>query len=122
QGLFWSENSRWLAFYREDQRPIAPYPCQDLAAVPPAPKHRRYPMAGNAHSRVTVGIYETATANLQWLRDDIEQDVYWTNITFGPNDSVVVARVDRGQSRLELVSYDCRSGKRGSTLLQEQDA
>lgn len=122
QGLFWSEDSRWLAFYREDQRPIALYPYQDLAAVPPAPKHGRYPMAGNAHSRVTVGIYEPATGNLQWLRDDLEQDVYWTNITFGPNDSVVVARVDRGQSRLELVSYDCRSGKRGSTLLQEQDA
>src|SRR5262249_54589152 len=31
-GLFWSPDAKRLAFYREDQRGIAPYPYQDLAA------------------------------------------------------------------------------------------
>lgn len=120
-GLFWSDDGRYLAFYREDQRPIAAYPYQDLDAMPPAPRHGRYPMAGRPHSIVRVGVFDTRSGNLQWLRDDEALDVYWTNITFGPDETVWVARVDRGQSQLELVSYSCADGARQRTVLNEQD-
>lgn len=122
RGLFWSADGRFLAFSREDQRPIAPYPYQDLTQVPPAPVAGRYPMAGRAHARVRIGVLDTTDQSLQWLEHDPDEDVYWTNVTFGPNATIVVARVDRSQSRCELVRYDARTGKRQATLLTEQDA
>lgn len=122
-GLLWSDGGRWLAFYREDQREVAPYPYQDLAADPPAPRAGRYPMAGGPHARVQVGVYDALEQSLCWLEHDPAQDLYWTNITFAPDDrTLTVALVSRGQDRMELVRFDRRSGKRLATLLTEHDA
>ncbi len=121
-GLFWSADGRYLAFSREDQRAIAPYPYQDLRAMPPAPAPGRYPMAGRRHARVQIGVVDTVDFSLQWLERDPDEDVYWTNLAFAPNATLVVARVSRSQDRCELVRYDAKSGKRLATLLVEQDA
>ncbi|MGE3171032.1 MAG: DPP IV N-terminal domain-containing protein [Planctomycetota bacterium] len=122
RGLFWSDDGRWLAFYREDQRGIAGYPYQDLDAMPPAPRHGRYPMSGRAHGKVTVGVYDTATTALVWLAHDPDQDPYWTNLTFTPDaPELYVALVSRGQDRVELVRFDCATGERGPTVLTEND-
>ena len=122
RGLFWSADGRFLAFSREDHRGVARYPYQDLAARPPAPAHGRYPMAGGAHGRVRIGVCDTQDHGIAWLEHDPDEDVYWTNVTFGPDGTLAVARVDRGQGRCELVRYDAKTGRRLATLLVEQDA
>ncbi|MBK8101477.1 MAG: DPP IV N-terminal domain-containing protein [Planctomycetes bacterium] len=122
-GLFWSPDGRRLAFYREDQRPIAAYPYQDLSATPPTPRAGRYPMAGRTHSRVTIGLWDSQDQSLRFLQHDAATDVYWTNLTFTPNGrGLCVAMVERGQDRLELVQFSVASGARERTLLTEQDA
>lgn len=121
-GLFWSADGKRLAFYREDQRAIAPYPYQNLDAMPPAPKHGRYPMAGRTASSVQVGVLDCETNALVWLESDPSQDLYWTNVTFAPDGkSVCVALVSRGQDRMELCRFDATTGKRVGALLSEQD-
>ncbi len=122
RGLFWSDDGRFLAFYREDQRGITPYPYQDLRPLPPQPAAGRYPMAGARHSVVRVGVLNTTDHGVHWLEHDADEDVYWTNVTFGPGGTLVVARVNRGQDHAELVRYDAATGKRLTTLLQEHDA
>jgi dipeptidyl-peptidase-4 len=121
RGLFWSADGRFLAFYREDQRGIAPYPYQDLAAMPPQPIAGRYPMAGRTHSKVTVGVLDTTDLGVRWLEHDAAEDVYWTNLTFGPEHTLHTARVGRGQDHLELVRYAATTGKRLAVLLEERD-
>jgi dipeptidyl-peptidase 4 len=121
RGLFWSPDGRFLAFYREDLRPIAPYPWQDLATTPASPAHGRYPMAGRTHSRVRVGVCDTTDFSIRWLANDPDEDVYLTNLTFGPDHTLHVARVDRGQSHLALVRHDATTGKQLATLLEEND-
>jgi dipeptidyl-peptidase 4 len=111
RGLFWSSDGRFAAFYRED-----------LRVMPPAPRHGRYPMAGGAHGKVTVAVCDTTDFHVAVLEHDPDEDVYWTNVTFGPEHTVWVTRVTRGQDHLELVRYDARSGKRLGTLLTEHDA
>ena len=122
RGLFWSACGRFVAFSREDQRAIAPYPYQDLRTLPPTPVAGRYPMAGQRHASVRIGICDTTDYSVHWLAADDGEDVYWTNVTFAPNDTVVIARVGRGQDQLELVQYDAKSGRRLATLLTEHDA
>ncbi len=123
RGLFWSPDGRWLAFYREDQRAIAPYPYQDLDARPPAPRHGRYPMAGRAASKVQVGVFDCEDQSVRWLERDPDQDLYWTNIAFAADSkSLTVALVSRGQDHLEVARFDCATGKRTATLFEENDA
>lgn len=120
-GLFWSPDARWLAFSREDMRPIAAYPYQDLNAEPPAPGHGRYPMAGRVHSRVTIGVCDTTTGGVRYLEHVPLTDDYWTNVAVTNAGKVFVTRVNRGQDSLELVRYDAASGKPERVLLREQD-
>ena len=122
QGLFWSADGRYLAFYREDQRPIDVYPYQDPLATPPRPRHGRYPMAGRADSVVTVGIYDAEEEELHWLEHDEALDLYWTNLTFSHDGTeLFVALVSRGQDQMELARFACKNGKRLQTLLHEHD-
>ena len=121
-GLFWSPTGNRLAFYREDQRPIALYPYQDPTAMPPHAVHGRYPMAGRADSIVQVGVYDVASRSLRWLENDPTQDLYWTNVTFSPDgSSVYVALVNRGQDHLDLARFDATTGARLGTVLQEDN-
>ena len=122
RGLFWSPDSRFVAFYREDLRAITPYPYQDLSTLPAHPVAGRYPMAGAVHSRVHVGVLDTKDHGIRWLDSDPAEDVYWTNLTFGPGNTLHVARVDRSQDHVALVRYDATTGKGKATLLEERDA
>lgn len=122
RGLFWSANGRFLAFYREDQRPIAAYPYQDPLAVPARTRDGRYPMAGHAHSIVSVGLYDAEREELHWCDREEGADLYWTNLTFTPDGKqLCVAQVSRGQDRLELVRFATEGGRKLGTLFVEQD-
>lgn len=121
KGTFWRQDGRYLAFYREDQRPIARYPYQDVRAMPPTLRHGRYPMAGRKDSSVRVRVCDTKTYRTVELEAETGADLYWTNVTFGPDDTVMVTLVNRGQDQLKLVRFDAKTGKRLHTVLTEQD-
>jgi dipeptidyl-peptidase-4 len=123
KGLFWSADGRRLLFYREDQRPIAETPLQDLNGEAPQPAHGRYPVAGSRNSRVSVGVYDAEERAVCWLQQDPDVDQYWTNLTFAPDGlTAIVALINRGQDQLQLVRFDARTGARMQTLLEEHDA
>jgi len=121
KGTFWRDDGRLLAFYREDQRPITAYPYQDLHKMPPLPRHGRYPMAGRPHSKVSVHVCNTETYEVVQLEGDPATDMYWTNVSFGPNDTVLVTLVNRGQDHLAVTTFDAKTGKKLGTLLTEHD-
>ncbi|MGK0205501.1 MAG: dipeptidyl-peptidase-4, partial [Planctomycetota bacterium] len=70
KGTFWRDDGRFLAFYREDLRPITRYPYQDVQLMPPKPRHGRYPMAGRPHSKVRVLVCDTETYQVATLWSD----------------------------------------------------
>ncbi|MCA8942567.1 MAG: DPP IV N-terminal domain-containing protein [Planctomycetes bacterium] len=122
-GLWWDPTGRWLAFSREDMRPIAIYPYVDYDTQPASRKHGRYPMAGRADSQVTIGVYDRENDRLVYLAHDDDADLYWTNVTFAPDGrEVFVALVNRGQNQMQLVAFDTATGDRKHTLFEESDA
>ncbi len=121
-GLWWGPEGRRLAFSREDMTPIALYPYADYDTLPAEPVHGRYPMAGRKDSIVTIGVHDTETGSLVYLENDPSADLYWTNVTFGPDGTrVYVALVNRGQDHMDLVEFDATTGKRLRTLFAESD-
>ena len=121
-GLWWSADGRRLAFYREDKRPIDPYPYVDWSGKPAKSLPGRYPMAGRRGSIVSVGVYDTADDSVIWLQSDPSVDEYLTNVTWDlKGERLFVAHVNRAQNEMKLVSYDARTGAIGATLLEEKD-
>ncbi len=121
-GLWWDPTGRRIAFYREDLRPITPYPYANTAVVPATRAHGRYPMAGGKNSVVTIGVYDVATETTTWLDTDTAADWWLTNVTFDPTgDAIYVARVNRLQNAMDLVRFDAATGKQAAVLFSEKD-
>lgn len=121
-GMWWDPTERFLAFSREDLRPVEPYPYVDLDPVPPRAKPGRYPMAGRANSKVSIGVLDTLDDSIRYLERDPDRDLYWTNVTFTPNGlEVWVVLVSRGQDRAEVARFDTRSGRRLGSVFVETD-
>lgn len=121
-GLWWSPDNRFLAFFREDLQPVTVYPYVDHTTMPPKALHGRYPMAGRANSAVKVGVYDTKSQRLVYLEQGREKDVYWTNVTFAPDGrDIFVAIVNRGQDHMRLVRFATSDGSMQSVLFEERD-
>ncbi len=121
-GLWWSPDGHRLAFYREDLRPIRPYPNIDWEPRPAEHRLGRYPMAGQPGSQVSVGVYDVRDDSLVWLATDPTVDEYLTNVTWDPSgERIFIAHVNREQNRSELKSYSAADGKMLASLLVETD-
>ncbi len=121
-GLWWDPTGRRVAFYQENFNPIESYPYVDFAPRPAATVDGRYPMAGRPGSVVRIGVHDAASSRTVWLDTDPERDQYLTNVTWHPSgESIVVAHVNRAQTRCEVVEYEASSGKRLRLLFVESD-
>lgn len=121
-GLWWSPDGRFLAFFREDLRPIRAYPYVDHTTKPPKALHGRYPMAGGKNSLVQIGIYNRDKGSLSYLSHGEEKDIYWTNATFDPSGiQLYIALVNRGQDQMDLLRFDLEQHISEGTLFSEKD-
>lgn len=135
KGTFWSPGGNLLAFYRMDETMVTDYPLVDIskriATVTPV----KYPMAGMASHKVTIGIYntntgktiylhtryfdESDTSNSIALNDEME---YLTNVTWSPDEKYIyVACLNREQNHLKLNKYDAATGYLINTLFEEKN-
>ncbi len=121
-GMWWDPTGRRLAFYREDLRPIEPYPYIDWNPTPAKHVLGRYPMAGHPGSIVTVGVYDTQDDSVTWLKTNTAVDQYLTNVTWSPDgQTIYIAHVNRAQNKMDLKSWDAKSGAFVKTLFTEKD-
>jgi dienelactone hydrolase len=121
-GLWWAPDSRRVAFYREDFRPILPYPYVDHRPRPAVLVPGRYPMAGQNQSRVSIGVHTLASRETVWLATDPEAGEFLTNVAWTPDgEELWVVHVNRAQDREELWVYSAATGERRRRVLVEED-
>ena len=120
KGTFWSNNGEKLAFYRMDQSMVPDYPLVDIDTRIATLQPTKYPMAGEASHKVTVGVYDLTTGKTVYLKAGDPTDRYFTNIAWSPTDEAVyMIEVNRDQTDMELVKYDATTGEKLSTLYKE---
>ena len=120
KGTFWSPDGQRLAFYRMDQSMVADYPQVDIFPREASYEPDKYPMAGMASHKVTVGVYDLKTDNTVYLKAGDPTDRYFTNIAWSPdNKTVYMFELNRGQNDCRLVSYDATTGEKLKELYQE---
>lgn len=123
KGTFWSPKGHLLAFYRMDQSMVTDYPLVDINHRVAQLAPEKYPMAGMASHKVTVGVYNPATDKTIYLQAGDPTDRYFTNIAWSPDENTIyMFELPRTQDKTELVAYDAHTGARKGVLYTESNA
>jgi dipeptidyl-peptidase 4 len=120
KGLFWSESGNYLAFYRIDETMVTDYPIVNNKDLPATTKMIKYPFAGSFSHHVTVGVYNTFSQSVHFLKTGSPSDQYLTNIAWSPDDLYIyLAKVSRNQKNMWLESYWVIDGNLDIILFDE---
>ena len=129
KGTFWSPDGKNLAFYRMDETMVADYPLVDITPRIATVNPTKYPMAGMASHKVSVGVYSVKSEKTIYLQTDssripdpASRVEYLTNITWSPDGKFIyIATLNRDQNFMQLNKYDAASGKFIKTLFEEKN-
>ncbi len=120
EALWWSPDGRWLAFYRFDETPVASYPLLDASPTYPTVDWQKYPKAGTPNPKVKIGVVDPKKGKTVWLATGGADDDYLARVHWLPgSQALAVERLNRDQTRLELLRCDPTNG-RCTTLLVEE--
>lgn len=119
-GVFFTPSGRYFAFYRIDQSEVSTYPIIHWEAPLSSFAPIKYPMAGQASQKVTIGVYDTESHQLLYLKTGTPEDRYFTNIVWCPCEKkLFVEEVNREQNEVNLLQYSTESGEKLKTLHSE---
>jgi dipeptidyl-peptidase-4 len=117
----WSPDGSKLAYWRFDQSPIRTYWLVDAMPLYPELNGVRYPKAGEANSTVSVGAVDLASGATTWFDIGSDEDIYIARMEWAASsDEVVIQRLNRHQSQLDLLLGNANTG-RTSLLFSERD-
>lgn len=120
KGTFWSPIGQRLAFYRMDETMVSDYPQVDTEARTAEYVPDKYPMAGTASHKVTVGVYDIATGKTIYLQAGDPTDRYFSNIAWSPcGEYIYMMEHPREQNCAELVRYNAQTGEKDAVLITE---
>lgn len=121
-GTFWSNNGHKLAFYRMDESMVELYPIVDITTREAQTASIRYPMAGMTSHEVSIGIFDTDSRSVTYLKTASPVNRYFTNIAWSLDDKyITVAEINREQNHLWFNIYDATTGDLVKTLFEETD-
>jgi len=123
KGTFWSPDGTKLAFYRMDQSMVTDYPQVNTFKRVAELEPDKYPMAGMASHKVTVGVYDLQSGKTLYLDAGDPTDRYFSNVAWSPDSKTVyMIELNRDQTDFWLRSYDAATGKLTATLYHEHNA
>jgi len=121
KGIFWSPNSKLLAFYRKDETMVADYPLVDITQRIAKVENIKYPMAGMTSHEVTLNVYNLETNSTVAMKTGTPADQYLTSVTWGPNaEFIYIGLLNREQNHLKLNKYNASTGDFVATIIEEQ--
>lgn len=103
---WWSPDGSRIAFLHFDEEGVGLYPIVDSAPLYPSVHWQKYPKAGETNPKVTVGVVEVASGTISWLPTEPapKGDHYIARVAWAPRgDAVAIQRLNREQTRLELL-------------------
>ena len=118
----WSPDSKQLAFVRLDETEVPAFAWQnflgDSTGYPqyPTADTLRYPKAGCRNAKASVCVYDVATKGILTMQvgNDKSQssntdDVYFPRLVWTNENTLLVLRVNRDQTRMEVLACNAKS-------------
>jgi dipeptidyl-peptidase-4 len=121
---YWfSPDSRMLAYYRSDESAVHKYPIVNDLTAEAELELQSYPKAGEPNPTVVLRIIDIATGEEVEVETDSTPDNYIVRPMWLPGgDEILLQRLNRHQSVLELLAADARSGQVRTILTEREPA
>lgn len=120
RAFFWNEDGSRIAFYRFDESKVKEFNMAMYGSLYPKDYRFKYPKAGEDNSIVEIYTYDLKSANTYKMDIGNETNQYIPRIAWTKDVNVLcMARMNRHQSKLELLMADATSGKSKVIYTQE---
>lgn len=122
-GYFPSTSGKKIAFYLKNEMEVTKFPLLDINSRTGSLVQIRYPMNGMTSERISLGIYDTDSKAIRWVKAaDFDIEEYLTCISWSPDDRYIfIQELDRAQHHMHLNQYDAESGDKVRTILTEEN-
>ncbi|MBQ4393770.1 MAG: DPP IV N-terminal domain-containing protein [Paludibacteraceae bacterium] len=106
-----SPDSKMLAFVRLDEHDVPSFNWDVYGdSQYPTQESLRYPKAGCPNAKASVCVYDVATKGIQTMQVNNEKaDVYFPRLRWTENGELLVLRVNRDQTKMEVLSCNPKS-------------
>lgn len=112
ESYWWSPDGKRIAYYQFDESPVPSYPLVDFLPTYPTVDWQKYPKAGQPNPKVRIGVLDVAKGKTVWLATGGAPDDYLARVHWTPgSEAVVVERLNRDQTRLDLVRCEAATGR-----------
>lgn len=107
----WSPDSKQLAFVKLDETEVPDFSWEEYSDTQyPTVEHLRYPKAGCKNAKASVCVYDVATKGILSIQVNKDQaDVYFPRIRWYNDNTIFVLRVNRDQTKMEVLSCNAKS-------------
>jgi dipeptidyl-peptidase 4 len=117
---WWSPDSTRIAYFEMDERPVTKYAIYDMSSDVGGITITRYPQAGEPNPIVRVGVIPVGGGETKWMDTGTDTNVYLARVNWLPNaKQISIERLNRAQTRLDLLLCDAATGASKSILTEE---
>ena len=118
----WSPDSKMLAFVRLDEHEVPSFSWDIYGDTQyPTQESLRYPKAGCPNAKASVCVYDVATKGIQTMQVTNDQDLYFPRLRWTPAGELLVLRVNRDQTKMEVLSCNAKSTVSHPLYKEESD-
>ena len=118
----WSPDSKMLAFVRLDEHEVPSFSWDMYGDTQyPTQESLRYPKAGCPNAKASVCVYDVATKGIQTMQVTNGQDLYFPRLRWTPAGELLVLRVNRDQTKMEVLSCNAKSTVSHPLYKEESD-
>ncbi|KRG45190.1 peptidase S9 [Stenotrophomonas pictorum JCM 9942] len=111
-GYWWAPDDSAIAFARIDESPVPVQKRYEMYADRVEMIEQRYPAAGDANVRVTLGVIAPrADAAVNWVDLGKQTDMYLTRVNWRDPQHLTFQRQSRDQKTLELIEANLADGR-----------
>ena len=120
-GWQWSPDGKMIAYWQLDESPVPQFHMFNVVSLRSDVMGMRYPKAGDANSKVRIGVISVQSKQTMWMDIGTETDIYIPRIHWiGTRGKLVIQRMNRWQNKLELLVADVATGKT-TVIFTEED-
>ncbi|KAK9147260.1 hypothetical protein Scep_006017 [Stephania cephalantha] len=128
-GYWWSPDSKYIAFTRVDSSQVPPFRIMHhgkSSVGSDAWEDHAYPFAGALNVKVRLGVVSSSGGPVVWMDlfcgDESDGDEeYLARVNWMPRNALSAQVLNRSHTRLKLLKFDIKTGRRNILLLEENE-
>lgn len=116
-GLFWSPDGKFLAFYRFDETNVKEFSMPMYGQLYPEPYTFKYPKAGEENAQVNVSVYNTESGRTLTVLN--KKTEYIPRVKWGVNnEQLILMTMNRHQSEMDIRMGNCADAGAGGVSMK----